>query len=72
VKPWLYAFLVFVSLSLVAFGLFSLAIDARRAQAERSYVEAFCYDLNHGLPTPPPLRFDDGTSLAFSCGVPGA
>ena len=36
------------------------------------YIETFCYDVNHGLPTPPPLHVDDGESLAFGCSNPAA
>jgi hypothetical protein len=66
----------FVSISIVGLTLLILAHPQiggpTSPEAERSYIETVCYDVNHGLPTPPPLHLDGDESLAFSCSVPSA
>jgi hypothetical protein len=70
---WSVIAVVLVSISIVGLALLILAHPKNGGpEAERSYIETVCYDLNHGLPTPPPFHLDSGESLAFSCSVPTA
>jgi hypothetical protein len=74
-KPWSVIVVVFVSMSIVGLTVLILAHPKNEGptglEAVR-YIETVCYDVNHGLPTPPPLHLDSGESLAFSCSVPAA
>jgi hypothetical protein len=72
-KRWSVIVVVFVSISIVGLTVLILAHPKNVGpEAERSYIETVCYDVNHALPTPPPLHLDSGESLAFSCSVPTA
>jgi hypothetical protein len=75
-KRWLYALLVLVSLSVATLVVVTVTHPESgipyTPEAVRSYVEAVCYDMNHGLPTPTPIQFDNGQSIAFTCSVPDA
>jgi hypothetical protein len=73
-KRWSVA-VVFVSIWIV--GLTVLILTHPKNGGPTSpeavrYIETVCYDVNHDLPTPPPLHLDSGESLAFSCSTPAA
>jgi hypothetical protein len=76
-KPRLHTVLVLVSLLVVTLIVVAPTTHPKNGvwftrESEVSYIEAVCYDVNHGLPTPRPFLLDDGRPLAFSCSVPGA
>ena len=74
-KPWSVIAVVFVSMSIVGLTVLILAHPKNGGPTSPEavrYIETVCYDVNHGLPTPPPLHLDDGESLAFSCSNPAA
>ena len=78
-KPWIQAVLVLVGLAVGTFTVLALTTNlqgqhrvSNTPQNARSYEAAVCYAANHGLPHPPPLVFDDGSTLAVACDVNGA
>jgi hypothetical protein len=75
-KPWIQAVLVLVVLSV---GTFTVLVPTTNHLGQhrvpntpknvRSYEAAVCDAAIRGLPHPPPLEFDDGTSMSMACDV---
>jgi hypothetical protein len=70
-KRRLYALLVLVSLSVEATVTLVTVTHLKHGipytlETVRFYIEAACYDENHGLPTPT-IQFDNGQPFAFGC-----
>ena len=74
-KRWSVIAVVFVSISIVGLTMLIVAHPKNGGPTSPEavrYIQTVCYDVNYGLPTPPPLQLDNGESLAFSCSNPAA